>query len=216
MDKLLPDLPSRIETEHLYLRCYQSGDGQWYFPMCLKNKAHLVRYELDNPVMGIKSEEEAEALVRAFAAEWETRRSFFMGAFEKRTGELVGQVYVGSVNWDLPEFTIGYFVDKDHEGQGFITEAVTGTLKFIFVHLKAQRVRLECDDTNQRSYRVAERCGFVKEGHFRQHKKNIDGTTSGTLWYAMLKEEFELDRKPHYQITTQPQIDPVDSISSIK
>jgi RimJ/RimL family protein N-acetyltransferase len=159
--------------------------------MSLKNKGHLGGYESDNPVMGIKSQEDAEALVRAFADEWETRRSFFLGAFERVTGEFVGQVYVGPVNWDLPEFTIGYFVDKDHEGQGYVTEAVKATLKFIFVHLKAWRVRLECDDTNVRSVRVAERCGFVNEGHLRQNKKNLDGTTSGTLWYAILREEFE-------------------------
>ena len=33
MDRLLLDIPTRIETERLYLRCYQPGDGQWYYAM---------------------------------------------------------------------------------------------------------------------------------------------------------------------------------------
>jgi aminoglycoside 6'-N-acetyltransferase len=99
------------------------------------------------------------------------------------------------VNWDLPEFEIGYFADVDHEGLGFVTEAVQGTLHFIFEHLQAHRVSLRCDDTNVRSGSVAERCGFVREGHLRESKKNPDGTFSGTLCYGLLKGDFEaLDR----------------------
>src|SRR5271157_4680421 len=39
------DIPSRIETERLYLRCYAEGDGSWYYTMSLQNQAHLARYE---------------------------------------------------------------------------------------------------------------------------------------------------------------------------
>jgi aminoglycoside 6'-N-acetyltransferase len=104
-------------------------------------------------------------------------------------------VYIGSVSWDLPEFEVGYFVDKDHEGQGYVTEAVKAALRFIFEHLQAHRVRLECDDTNARSYRVAERCGFTREGHLREVKKHADGTFSGTLCYGLLRSEFEAARQ---------------------
>ncbi len=56
--------------------------------------------------------------------------------------------------------------------------------------LMAQRVCLECDDTNLRSIHVAERCGFVQEGHIRENKRNPDGTISGKLHYGMLKSEY--------------------------
>jgi RimJ/RimL family protein N-acetyltransferase len=38
---------------------------------------------------------------------------------------------------------------------------------------------------------VAERCGLVRERHFRENKRNPDGTMSGTLVYGLLKSEFE-------------------------
>ena len=191
MHKLLLDILTRMETERLYLRCYQPGDGHWYYAMSQKNRTHLTRYESDNVVMTIHSEEDAEIIVRDLAAAWVARNCFFLGAFDKHTDEFVAQIYVGPVNWDLPELQLGYFVDKDHEGQGYVTEAVKATLRFIFEHLKAHRVRLECDETNVRSYRVAERCGLVKEGHFRGTKKNPDGSFTGTLYYAMLRSDFE-------------------------
>jgi aminoglycoside 6'-N-acetyltransferase len=114
-----------------------------------------------------------------------------MGAFKRETEEFVAQVYVGPVDWDVPEFTIGFFADNDHEGKGYVTEASRAAIGFIFEHLGAHRVRLECDDTNQRSVRVAERCGMVREGHIRENKRHTDGTLSGTLHYGLLKREFE-------------------------
>jgi [ribosomal protein S5]-alanine N-acetyltransferase len=191
MNKLLLDFPTHIMTERLYLRPFQPGDGQWYFAASQKNRSHLMHYESDNVIMTIKSQGDADVLVRDLAAEWVARNCFFMGAFDKKTHEFVAQIYVGPVNWDLPEFQIGYFADKEHESQGFVTEAVTATIQFIFENLKAHRVRVECDDTNVRSVRVAERCGMIREGHIRENKKNSDGTLSGTLYFGLLKSEFE-------------------------
>lgn len=190
MHKLLLDIPAHIKTERLYLRCYQAGDGPWYYAMSQKNKPHLARYESGNAVMTINTEQDAEVAVRNFAAAWVARNAFFLGAFRRDTHEFVAQIYIGPVNWDLPEFVIGYFVDVEHEGQGYVTEATKAALRFVFEHLGAHRVRLECDDTNARSYRVAEGCGLIREGHIRENKKNPDGSISGTLHYGVLRSEF--------------------------
>ncbi|MCL4271317.1 MAG: GNAT family N-acetyltransferase [Anaerolineales bacterium] len=190
MHKLLLDLPNQIETDRLYLRSYEAGDGSWYYSMSQKNKSHLARFEAGNAVMTINNLEEAEIVVRNFAASWIARQAFFMGVFHKATDEFVAQIYVGVVNWDLPEFEIGYFANQEYEGQGYVTEATKAALEFCFLHLGAHRVRLECDDANTRSYRVADQCGMVREGHLRENKKNPDGTISGTLLYGLLRSEF--------------------------
>ena len=191
MHKMLLEIPTRIEARRIYLRSYEAGDGQWYYAMSQRNRTHLARYEAENVVMSIESEQEAEVVVRELAVEWRARNCFFMGAFNRKTDEFVAQVYVGPVKWEVPEFEIGFFADKDHEGQGYVTEAVRAVMGFIFEQLKAHRVRMECDDTNERSWRVAERCGMVREGHIRENKKNADGKLSGTLHFGLLKREYE-------------------------
>jgi ribosomal-protein-serine acetyltransferase len=191
MHKMLLEIPTRIEAGRIYLRSYEAGDGPWVYAMSQKNRTHLARYEAENVVMSIESEQDAEVVVRELAVEWKARNCFFMGAFDRETDEFVAQVYVGPVNWDVPEFEIGFFVDKDREGRGYVTEAVQAAMGFIFEHLKAHRVCVECDDTNERSWRVAERCGMVMEGHIRENKKNADGKLSGTLYFGLLKREFE-------------------------
>jgi RimJ/RimL family protein N-acetyltransferase len=190
MHRLLLKLPTGMETERLYLRGYQAGDGPWYYRMSQANRQHLERYEADNPARGLQSEEEAEILVRDFAAAWVARQAFFLGVFRRTDQVFVAQIYIGAVNWALPEFQIGYFVDVNHEGQGYVTEAVGASLGFIFRDLQAHRVRLECDDTNRRSIGVAERCGLIREGHLRETKRNADGSFSGSLTYGLLRQEF--------------------------
>jgi RimJ/RimL family protein N-acetyltransferase len=188
---MLPEIPIRFETERLIVRRYHAGDGAWYYQAGQKNRQHLQRFESGNSILAIENEEDGERMIRQLAAEWDAHKSFLMGAFEKTTGLFVAQIYIGAVNWQLPEFEIGYFVDKDHEGRGFVTEAVRGALVFAFQHLKAHRVCLHCSDANERSRRVAERCGFILEGHLRETHRQPDGSFSGDFSYGLLKSEFE-------------------------
>ena len=191
MHRLLLEIPSHFESERLHLRSYHAGDGPAYYAVSQRNRQHLMRYESDNVAMQIRNEEDAEIIVRDLAVHWVARKSFFIGAFDKRNEDFVAQVYIGPVNWDLPEFQIGFFVDKDYEGKGYMTEAVKVTLGFVFQHLNAFRICAECDETNVRSIRVLERCGMVREGLLRENKRNADGTISGTMHYGLLRREFE-------------------------
>lgn len=190
LSTLLPEVPTRIETDRLILRSYHAGDGPWYFRMSQRNKPHLSIFESGNAVMTIGSEKEAENVIQDFVDCWRERKAFFMAAFMKDTKEFVAQIYIGVVKWDLPEFEIGYFADVDHEGRGFVTEAVKGALNWIFTCLGAHRVRLECDETNVRSIKVAQLCGFTKEGHIRETKRNANGKYTGDVHYSLLKSEF--------------------------
>ncbi len=182
----------RIETERLFLRPYQASDADWYYAMSLKNKEHLRRYEFGNPVMTIESVEDARKVLVGMSLDW--GKNFFLGAFDRQNGEFIAQIYIGVASWGLPEYRVGYFVEQAQEGQGYVTEAVLAALDFIFETLGAQRASLECSDTNARSYHVAERCGMQQEAHFRQNKRAADGSSEGTLFYGLLRSEWEARR----------------------
>jgi RimJ/RimL family protein N-acetyltransferase len=184
-------MPARIEAARLYLRPYQAGDGEWFYAMGRRNHAHLQRYESDNVVLSIHSPEEAEALVRDLAAGYAAQDYLFLGAFDRSTDEFLAQIYAGPVKEAPADFDLGFFVDVDHEGQGYVAEAVRATLKLLFEHLGVFRVRLECDDTNLRSRRVAERCGFRLVAHCHRAKRHSDGTVSGTLHFRLLRSEWQ-------------------------
>ncbi len=192
MNEHLIDIPATMETERLQLRAYQAGDGGMLYAASLRNRDHLSEFESGNVLMSLNDEKQAEGVVRELGEKWAARECFFIGLFEKTTGEWAGQVYVGPTDWELPQFTLGYVADVHHEGKGFISEAVRRVLKLLFEDLGAHRVRSECDENNIRSVRVLERCGFRREAHLRENKRNTDGSYYGDYLYAMLRQEYFL------------------------
>ncbi|MGY5859516.1 MAG: GNAT family protein [Candidatus Thorarchaeota archaeon] len=186
------DISVPIETTRLIIRPYRTDDTMWYHKMSLRNKEHLAKYESDNPIMSVISESDAEKLINDFVSLWDEQKYRFLGVFLKETEEFVAQIYLGKLNDQLPEFGIGYFVDIEHVGNGYVTEAVHALVKELFESAGVHRLQIESDDTNTRSLGVAERCGFTKEGHLRENKKNPDGTLSGTLFYGLLRSEYQV------------------------
>ncbi len=189
MHKLLLDLPDHLETERLILRPYQPGDGPMYYQAGLRNRDHLARFEPDNGLRSLQTLEEAEIQVREMAAAWQSRGYFFWAALEKSSGDFVGNIYVGPVNWDTPEFEVGYIADAGHQGKGYITEALKAVLHSIFEDFHAHRVSLHTSAENTRSQRVAERCGFVLEGCTREDHRAPDGHLENSLHYGRLKTD---------------------------
>lgn len=190
MNKFLLDIPERMETKRLILRAYRAGDGAMYYAAGIRNREHLAEFESGNVLLHLKSKEHAEAVVRELAADWVCRKCFFIGILEKASAEWAGQVYVGPTNWELPEFTIGYVADVRHEGKGYISEAVTRVLDMLFRDMGAHRVKSDCHENNTRSWRLLERCGFRREGHLVENRRNADGSFHGDYLYGLLRREY--------------------------
>lgn len=176
-----PALPEQMVTACLIVCPYRAGDGRWYAEMSARHRPHLARYEAGNPVMTIRSAEDAEAVLRDFAGAAAEGRAYFLGCFLKDSGAFAGQICLGCLDWTVPEFTRGYFADVEHTGRGYMTEAARAVLRLCFAHLGARRVRLECDDSNGPSARLAERLGFTLEEHLHETHPWPDGSRSGTL-----------------------------------
>jgi [ribosomal protein S5]-alanine N-acetyltransferase len=185
------DISVPIETARLIVRPYSADDAVWYHKMSLRNKEHLARYESENPIMSIMTESDAEKTINEFISLWNGQKYRFLGVFLKDANQFVAQIYLGRLDDQLPEFGIGYIADVEHVGNGYVTEVVAALVKDLFNEAGAHRIQIETDDTNLRSISVAERCGFVKEGHLRENKKHPDGTISGTVFYGLLKNEFQ-------------------------
>ncbi len=63
---------------------------------------------------------------------------------------------------------ITYWLAQAHTGQGVVTRAGRGLLKYGFEQLRLNRVYARCATDNPRSYAVVERLGFKREGLIRQ------------------------------------------------
>lgn len=84
---------------------------------------------------------------------------------------------------------LGYILDKAWWGQGYAAEAVGAAVDHGFGRLNLHRIWLEIDPRNRASMRVAEKCGFMREGIARK-SFFLNGQYLDSIFYAMLREDW--------------------------
>jgi RimJ/RimL family protein N-acetyltransferase len=194
MNPLLLNIPESLNTERLIIRRYQAGDGALLCEMYGQNIRHLFSsiediksgFDLD-----LTQPDDAEIFVRQLLADWAARKRLVFGVWDDASNTYAGELWIECQDWDLGIHEIGYLLIENQQGKGLATEAANAGLSFMFNTLNAQKAALTCDEDNVSSYRVAERCGFEREGCVRQALKRSDGTRIGKLIYGMLRSEFE-------------------------
>ena len=61
---------------------------------------------------------------------------------------------------------MGYLIDSNYSGKGYMIEAEKGMIDFAIQELHAKRIEIRCNAENGQSRRVAERCFFQLEAIF--------------------------------------------------
>ena len=86
---------------------------------------------------------------------------------------------------------MGYSLNQDYWGQGVMTEAARRLLRYGFEELALASVMIRTGESNQRSQRVIEKCGFHYEGTLRQCYRMYNNEIRDSRVYSMLREEYE-------------------------
>jgi len=83
---------------------------------------------------------------------------------------------------------IGYWAAAEARGRGVATHAVRLLAGWGFSALGLARIELTCAPDNLASQRVAERCGFVREGVLRSHRV-FKGARRDSVIFSLLPGE---------------------------
>ena len=104
------------------------------------------------------------------------------------TGAMIGDLYLHVLEDEPQQAEIGYSLAREHQGQGYATEAVTALIDYVFSTLNLHRVRAGADCENLRSIALLERIGMRREGHMIQNEW-YRGKWTDENQYAVLKSE---------------------------
>lgn len=124
----------------------------------------------------------------------EKGEGFYFYLRNTATGSLIGYVCIKNISKTASKCELAYFVDKDFEGRGIITKAVSGIISFCFGELGMNKVFICTSQENTASQRIALKHGFTNEGLLRQEFKNGDGVFEDVLYFGLLKSEFTHER----------------------
>lgn len=84
--------------------------------------------------------------------------------------------------------SLGYHLDQDHTGKGYMTEALRGAIAFIFDEYKMHRIEAFILPDNERSLNVVKRLGFHHEGQ-RKSYMHINGKYRDHEAFYLLEDD---------------------------
>jgi RimJ/RimL family protein N-acetyltransferase len=104
-------------------------------------------------------------------------------------GRLVGTVRLFDLGDDTPLFDLR--ISEACRGRGVGTHAVRWLTSYLFTELPGiHRIEGTTRRDNVAMRRVFGRCGFVKEGHFRQAWPDAAGVLHDAVAYAILRQDW--------------------------
>ena len=103
-------------------------------------------------------------------------------AVEDDAGAFLGLALAPSIDAEAGEVELGYIVAPDARGRGVATALLRELTRWALDELRAQRIVLLIDAENAGSLRVAERCGYVREGVMRSAWVKQDRRADQEIW----------------------------------
>ncbi|MGZ2370303.1 GNAT family N-acetyltransferase [Ancylomarina sp. YFZ004] len=178
------DLSLELKTKRLILRPVNIRDAELIF--AYRSDAITNQYQGWIP----KTIDDAQTFISKVSEKIDEYDTWFQFAIiSKVDGELVGDIGIHFFDVDRYQVEIGCTLAKNHHGKGFASEALKGTIDYLFEDLNKQRITCSIDPQNQASIKMVERLGFRKEAHFKQ-SIYVDGEWYDDVVYAILKAEW--------------------------
>jgi [ribosomal protein S5]-alanine N-acetyltransferase len=103
--------------------------------------------------------------------------------------KLIGSIRLWITSTENQTAEFGYAFNRSYWNSGYATEAATSVLTRAFAVLKVNRISATCDVRNVASWRVMEKLGMRREGHFLQDKWQR-GEWRDSYLYAILAPEW--------------------------
>ena len=152
-----------LRTERLLLRALTDED----IPAMYEQRAdpRVMRY-IGKPLA--QSIEDAAALVRLNQSALQANEGISWAITQQGSPTMIGVIGYWRIAKEHHRAEVGYTLAPNHWGKGFMHEALTVVLEHGFGALRLHSVQAITDPRNTASMRVLERCGFVREGNFRQ------------------------------------------------
>lgn len=163
------NLPT-LTTPRLVVRMATRSDVAALLDYHLENKAFLTPFEPEKPDNFYTKEFwriQIDKAITEFSYEQSLRLCLFPAQKPKHIIGKINftQVYRGAFH----SCTLGYSLSESAQGQGYMTEALTESIHYIFKEFNLHRIMANYMPHNRRSGQLLRRLGFTVEGYARDY-----------------------------------------------
>ncbi len=167
------------------IRFFEDADAESLLDLHLRNGEFFQKYSptFDDDFFTLDAK---RRFVGNSVRQREEDKKYCFGIFLRDNGKLVGDVSLYHISrGSLQRCFIGYSLDKQYNGRGYATEAVSLAVEFAFDELKLHRVDAGVMLSNIGSMRVLEKVGFHREG-IEQKGVKINGQWEDHQIFAII------------------------------
>ena len=177
-----------ITGQKVILRPPQYSDWKAWADERKKNKLYLQPWE---PLWSINELDRSSFVkrVRMFERLSHNDQAYSFLIYKSDNEDFIGEVNISNVQRGIIQScTIGYWIAKDCEGKGMMSESLELVKEFIFNELKLHRIEAACLPHNMPSLKVLLKNGFIKEGTARKLLKINDKWQDHTVLSFILDD----------------------------
>lgn len=131
----------------------------------IKNNRDFFKYM---PWADIQKPEQEFGFLSDAEKGWKKNAKAIYGMFLRDTNNFVGVCSVFNINWENESSEIGYWLNPKYARHGFMTEAVSAVEQEFF-NMGFKRITILANPENIASCKIAEKCGFEREGIMRSY-----------------------------------------------
>ncbi len=184
-------LPEMIEGERIVLKRLVMGQAEEHNRVINDNKEHLKRYMVWADKHATVADTKKYIAMQIHS--WENQECFDYTIWEKETNQILGGAGTVVLKWKDKACEIGYWLSKDAEGNGYMSEAVR-LLEDELFKAGMNRVQIGARESNKRSQAVPKRNGYTYEGTIRNNVIE-NGEVRSSVIHSKLREEWEAEQK---------------------
>ncbi len=158
------------------------SDAKAYFELILNNVDQLSLY-FPGTVKETDTQEKATQLLASMIEAVKSKSRYPFGIYKEQT--LIGWISIKNIDWNVSKCELGYYLDKNHYGNGYMQIAVEQIIKFAFENLQLNKIFLRIGVDNIASQRLAEKCKFELEGTIKEDFRLSTGELVDLNYYGL-------------------------------
>jgi RimJ/RimL family protein N-acetyltransferase len=169
-----------LHTERLTLRPVSASDAPALF--AIFGDERVMRYWSSPPQKDLA---DAVTLVEEIATSSASGSLVTLGIERRADRQVMGTCTLHARHVPSRRGELGYALGANYWGQGYMHEALTCFLRYLFDTLDVNRLEADIDPANLSSARTLERLGFEREGYLPE-RWIVGGAVSDSALYGLL------------------------------
>jgi RimJ/RimL family protein N-acetyltransferase len=119
---------------------------------------------------------------------------------DKKTMKVAGCTRLAEISWKDERGQIGWtWIGRDFQGSGLNKEMKYLILSYGFDVLRLNRIEFKADERNHQSRQALLSIGATREGILRQHMKIHNGYIRNTVFYSILRSEWDTVKRQYFK-----------------